>query len=192
FEPGGNGTFDYWGPIEMQNVSSLVIDVYSASGAAVFHHTQQAPAGESFGPSLLVWDGTLNGNLVPDGWYYYVVGAGGCSGAATHTGYLFLNGEYRLGCARLRRALRSPHEQAAPARRGGRARLDRRGELPLRLLRRDHRRTAGPLRRHEPAVRRGLPRVLLAERGVRRLRRGRLGPRLEPTRVRAGGARCAV
>ena len=62
--PNGDGVNDYWEIYNCGRYQEFSVDIYSSAGEKIYHTTDY----ENF-----KWDGTVNGNKIPDGIYYYFI-----------------------------------------------------------------------------------------------------------------------
>jgi gliding motility-associated-like protein len=63
FTPNGDGVNDKWNIADLDKYPSVTVDIFTRYGQKVFHS-------DGYGNP---WDGTFNGNRLPNGVYYYVI-----------------------------------------------------------------------------------------------------------------------
>jgi len=66
FTPNGDGINDFWYIHNAENYPEIVVEVFNRWGQKVFEQ-------KGYDNSSKVWRGTLNGNALPSGTYYYVI-----------------------------------------------------------------------------------------------------------------------
>jgi gliding motility-associated-like protein len=63
FSPNGDGVHDKWVIDYLDSYSGCTVDIFNRYGQRIFHSEGYANP----------WDGTINGQPVPVGTYYYIV-----------------------------------------------------------------------------------------------------------------------
>ena len=76
FSPNGDGVHDKWEILYLNTYPGSTVDIYNRYGQLIFHS-------EGYN---VPWDGTINGNPVPIGTYYYIVNPK--NGRKLMTGYV--------------------------------------------------------------------------------------------------------